>query len=130
METCLCLADTSVYRGSIFDEFLDGRTLDLSRTTFVASSGREELSKSLRDQKFDTAFSYADTPSHHSSSLVSQIASSLRPGGVLKVSEPTVSPASHLTTLGSFHQVTQQFSERALSTPCRPKSQQRCFGKR
>ena len=103
METCLCLADTSVYRGSVFNEFVDGRTLDLSRTTFVASSGREEFSKSLSNQKFDTAFSYAHTPSHHSSSLVSHIASSLRPGGTLKVSEPTVSHASHVITLGWLH---------------------------
>jgi len=91
MESCLCLASTSAFRGNVFDEFLDGKTLDISRTTFVAQSGREELSKSVSAKMFDTALSYAEDSGHHSSSIVSQMASCLRPGGVLKVSEPRVS---------------------------------------
>ena len=108
MESCLCLASTSAFRGNIFDEFLDAGPLDLSRTTLIAGSGREEISKSVRSQEFDTAFSYADTPSHHSSTLVSQIASCLRSGGTLKVSEPAVSLASHVITLCWLSQVTQK----------------------
>lgn len=108
MESFLCLASSSAFKGSVFDEFLDASPLDLSRTTFIAASSREDISKSVRSQYYDTAFSYADTPSHHSSTLVSQIASCLRSGGTLKVSEPTVSLASHVTTFCWFSQVTQK----------------------
>ena len=107
METCLCLSSSSIFGGSLFDEFLDERPLDLGRTTFVASSGRENFSKFVNNQKFDTAVSHAEAPSHHSSTMVSQIASCLRPGGTLKVSEPTVSNTSHTITKCWLHSVMQ-----------------------
>ena len=91
MDSCLCLASTSAFGGNVFDELLDGKAIDLSRTTFVAGSGCEELSKSVGAKTFNTALSYAEESGHHSSNIVSQMASCLRPGGVLKVSEPQVS---------------------------------------
>ena len=99
MESCLCLADTSAFRGSIFDGFLDAGQLDLTRTTFVSSSGREDFSNCVSDQKFDSAFSHAEAPKHHGSALISQIASCLRPGGHMKVSEPEASTAPTTTML-------------------------------
>ena len=90
MDSCLCLTSTSVFEGRLFNGLLDGRTLNLDHTTFVAASGRDDFCKSVSDKKFDTAYSYAEAPRHHSSTLISQIASCMRPGGIVKVSEPEV----------------------------------------
>ena len=90
MDSCLCLSSTSAFQGSQLRPLYDGTSLDFSCTTIVTSSGREAFSKSVAGQKFDTALSYADAPGHHSSTLISQIASFLRPGGIVKVTEPEV----------------------------------------
>ena len=94
MKSCLCLTSTTAFEGSLFNEFTDGRTLDVNHATFVTASGRENFRKAVGDRKFDTAFSHAEGPRHHSSTLISQIASCLRPGGVAKVSEPEVGNGS------------------------------------
>ena len=90
MESCLCLSSTSVFQGSQLRPLYNETSLDLRCTSIVTSSGREDFSKSVAGQKFDTALSYADAPGHHSSTLISQIASCLRPGGTVKVTEPEV----------------------------------------
>ena len=93
MESCLCLSSTSVFQGSQlrgFDNLPNRTSPDLSCTTFVTNSGREDFSKLVSGQKFDTALSYADAARHHSSTLISQIASCLRPGGTVKITEPEV----------------------------------------
>lgn len=98
MNSCLCLTSTTAFEGSLFNEFTDGRTLDLDHTTFVTVSGRDDFRKAVGDRKFDTAFSHAEGPRHHSSTLISQIASCLRPGGVAKMSEPEVGNGSFRKT--------------------------------
>ena len=90
MDSCLYLSSTSVFQGSQLRPVENGSSLDLSCASIVTNSGREDFSKSVAGQKFDTALSYADAPGHHSSTLISQIASCLRPGGSVKVTEPQV----------------------------------------
>ncbi|CAK0785945.1 hypothetical protein CVIRNUC_009158 [Coccomyxa viridis] len=88
MDSCLYLSSTSVFQGSQLRPVENGSSLDLSCASIVTNSGREDFSKSVAGQKFDTALSYADAPGHHSSTMISQIASCLRPGGSVKVTEP------------------------------------------
>ncbi len=88
------MTSSTAFEGSLFSEFTEGRALDLNHTTFVTASGREDFRKAVGDRKFNTAVSHAEDPRHHSSTLISQIASCLRPGGVAKVTEPEVGDVS------------------------------------